>query len=355
MDTHIQPILEKSLAGERLDFDDCLTLFKSHDLLALGHAADVIRQRKHPEGYITYIVDRNINYTNWCYVDCDFCAFYRHRRDPDAYVMERDELGKKIQETLDLGGELILMQGGLHPKLKLDWYEDLLRWIKANYPIHIHGFSPPELDWFAKINRMPLGEMLGRLRDAGLDSIPGGGAEILTDHARDEISPKKCTADEWLEVMRQGHLIGLKSSATMMYGHVESYAERVEHLVRLRDLQDETGGFTAFICWSLQPDNTRMEHIPPAGSFEYLKTLAISRLFLDNFDNFQSSWVTQGPKIGQLSLKFGANDMGGTMIEENVVSKAGTVYCMPIEEIERTIAELGYTPKRRNFFYDILN
>ena len=355
MDINIQPILEKSLAGERLDFDDCLTLFKSHDLLALGQAADIVRQHKHPEGYVTYIVDRNINYTNWCYVDCDFCAFYRHRRDPDAYVMEREELGKKIQETLDLGGELILMQGGLHPKLKLDWYEDLLRWIKANYRIHIHGFSPPELDWFAKINRMSLPETLTRLRDAGLDSIPGGGAEILTDHARHEISPKKCTADEWLEVMRQGHLVGLKSSATMMYGHVESYAERVEHLVRLRDLQDETGGFTAFICWSLQPANTRMDHIPPAGSFEYLKTLAISRLFLDNFDNFQSSWVTQGPKIGQLSLKFGANDMGGTMIEENVVSKAGTVYCMPIEEIERTITELGYIPKRRNFFYEHLN
>jgi cyclic dehypoxanthinyl futalosine synthase len=336
-----------------LDFDDGLTLFKSDDLLSLGGAADAIRQRKHPEGYITYIVDRNINYTNWCYVDCDFCAFYRHRRDPDAYVMSREELGHKIQETLDLGGVLILMQGGLHPKLKLDWYEELLRWIKANYTIHIHGFSPPELDWFAKINRLSLKETLTRLRDAGLDSIPGGGAEILTDHARTEISKKKCTADEWLEVMRQGHYVGLKSSATMMYGHVESYGERVEHLLRLRELQDETGGFTAFICWSLQPKNTRLEHIAPAGSFEYLKTLAISRLMLDNFDNFQSSWVTQGPKIGQLSLKFGANDMGGTMIEENVVSKAGTVYCMPIAEIERTITDLGYTPKQRNFFYEL--
>ena len=355
MDTAGQSILEKAIAGERLDFDDALTLFKSPNLLPLGHAADAIRQQKHPEGYITYIVDRNINYTNWCYVDCDFCAFYRHRKDPDAYVMERDELGQKIQETLELGGELILMQGGLHPKLKLEWYEDLLRWIKANYKIHIHGFSPPELDWFAKINRMSLREMLIRLRDAGLDSIPGGGAEILTDHARNIISPKKCTADEWLEVMRQGHKVGLKSSATMMYGHVESYAERVEHLMRLRELQDETGGFTAFICWSFQPSNTELAHIPPAGSFEYLKTLAISRLVLDNIDNFQSSWVTQGPKIGQLSLKFGANDMGGTMIEENVVSKAGTVYCMPIEEIERTISELGFVPKRRNFFYDILN
>lgn len=355
MDTTIQPILQKALAGERLDFDDGLTLFKSYDLLSLGAAADAIRQRNHPEGYITYIVDRNINYTNWCYVDCDFCAFYRHRTDPDAYVMSREELGQKIQETIDLGGVLILMQGGLHPKLKLDWYEELLRWIKSNYKIHIHGFSPPELDWFAKINRLSLKETLTRLRDAGLDSIPGGGAEILTDHARTEISKKKCTADEWLEVMRQGHYVGLKSSATMMYGHVESYGERVEHLLRLRELQDETGGFTAFICWSLQPQNTQLEHIPPAGSFEYLKTLSISRLMLDNFDNFQSSWVTQGPKIGQLSLKFGANDMGGTMIEENVVSKAGTVYCMPIEEIERTITELGYTPKQRNFFYEVID
>ena len=253
MDTTVQFILEKALAGERLDFDDGLTLFKSTDLLSIGSAADAIRQLKHPEGYITYVVDRNINYTNWCYVDCDFCAFYRHKNDPDAYVMEREELGQKIQETIDLGGVLILMQGGLHPKLKLDWYEDLLRWIKENYEIHIHGFSPPELDWFAKINRISLKETLTRLRDAGLDSIPGGGAEILTDHTRDEISPKKCTAEEWLEVMRQGHYVGLKSSATMMYGHVESYGERVEHLLRLRELQDETGGFTAFICWSLNP------------------------------------------------------------------------------------------------------
>ncbi len=355
MDRAIQLILEKSLAGERLDFDDGLTLFKSSDLLSIGSAADVIRQRKHPEGYITYIVDRNINYTNWCYVDCEFCAFYRHKSDSDAYVMARDELAQKIQETIDLGGVQILMQGGLHPKLKLDWYESLLRWIKANYKIHIHGFSPPELDWFAKINRLSLKETLMRLRDAGLDSIPGGGAEILTDHARTEISPKKCTADEWLEVMRQGHYVGLKSSATMMYGHVESYAERVQHLLRLRELQDETAGFTAFICWSLQPNNTLVEHIPAAGSFEYLKTLAISRLMLDNFDNFQSSWITQGPEIGQLSLKFGANDMGGTMIEENVVSQAGTVYSMPIDEIEHKIVDLGLVPKRRNFFYDIIS
>ena len=355
MDVTIQPILEKALAGQRLDFDDGLTLYKSHDLLSIGNAADLIRQRLHPEGYVTYIVDRNINYTNWCYIDCDFCAFYRHKTDPDAYVISRPELRQKIEETLDLGGVQILLQGGLHPTLKLDWYEDLLRWIKSNYDIHIHGFSPPELDWFTKINKISLQEILIRLRDAGLGSIPGGGAEILTNHARDEISPKKCTADEWLEVMRQGHLVGLRSSATMMYGHVESYGERVEHLIRLRQLQDETGGFTAFICWSLQPDHTKLAHLPPTGSFDYLKTLAISRLILDNFDNFQSSWVTQGPKIGQLSLKFGANDMGGTMIEENVVSQAGTIYCMPIEEIDRVVGELGFVPKQRNFFYQIIN
>ena len=355
MDVTIQPILEKALAGQRLDFDDGLTLYKSHDLLSIGNAADQIRQRLHPEGYVTYIVDRNINYTNWCYIDCDFCAFYRHKTDPDAYVLSRPELGQKIEETLDLGGVQILLQGGLHPTLKLDWYEDLLRWMKSNYDIHIHGFSPPELDWFAKINKISMRETLIRLRDAGLGSIPGGGAELLPDHARDEISPKKCTADEWLEVMRLGHLVGLRSSATMMYGHVESYGERVEHLIRLRQLQDETGGFTAFICWSLQPDHTRLAHLPPAGSFDYLKTLAVSRLILDNFDNFQSSWVTQGPKIGQLSLKFGANDMGGTMIEENVVSQAGTVYCMPMEEIERVVGELGLVPKQRNFFYQTIN
>ena len=355
IDASIQPILEKALLNERLNYDDGLTLFKSYDLLSIGNTADLIRQKIHPEPYVTYIVDRNINYTNVCHVDCDFCAFYRHLKDSEAYTLSREILGKKIQETIDLGGVQILLQGGLHPKLKLDWYEDLLRWIKSNYDIHIHGFSPPELDWFAKINKISLIETLTRLRDAGLGSIPGGGAEILTDHARDTISPKKCTSAEWLEVMRQGHLVELKSSATMMYGHVENYGERVEHLLRLRELQDETGGFTAFICWSLQPNNTRLEHIPASGSFEYLKTLAISRLMLDNIPNFQSSWVTQGPKIGQLSLKFGANDMGGTMIEENVVSQAGTVYCMPMDEIERLVSELGYIPKQRNFFYKIIN
>ena len=248
MDATIQPILDKALAGERLDFDDGLTLFKSFDILSIGSAADTIRERNHPEGYITYIVDRNINYTNWCYVDCEFCGFYRHKSDPDAYVMSKAELGSKIQETIDLGGVLILMQGGLHPKLKLDCMK-ITSMDKANYNIHIHGFSPPEIDWFAKINRLSPQRDVNSLTQCRLDSIPGGGAEILTDHARNEISPKKCTADEWLEVMRQGHYVGLNQARQMMYGHVESYSERVEHLVRLRELQNETGGFTAFICW----------------------------------------------------------------------------------------------------------
>ncbi len=348
----IQSILDKVLEGERLTFQDGIALFQTPDLTRLGQAAEVMMRRKHPEGVITYAIDRNINYTNICYVDCDFCAFYRHKKDDDAYLLSKGELKQKIDELKAQGGTHTLFQGGHHPNLKLDFYEDMLRWIKQNCPIHMHAFSPPEIHHFARINKMSIREVIGRLRDAGLDSIPGGGAEILTDHSRQAISPKKCSADEWLDVMRQAHELGLRTTATMMYGHVESYDERVEHLVRLRELQDETGGFTAFICWSLQPNHTRLEHIPPTGGFEYLKTLAIARLMLDNFDNLQASWVTQGPKIGQMSLKFGANDMGGTMIEENVVSRAGTTYCMPQKEMFHVIQELGYTPVQRDFFYE---
>jgi cyclic dehypoxanthinyl futalosine synthase len=350
----IQPILEKALSGIRLNFDDGVQLFRSDDILSLGQAADAIRQRIHPEGCVTYIIDRNINYTNICSSGCKFCAFYRRENDPDAYVLSKAELGKKIQETIDLGGVLILMQGGLHPALKLEWYEDLLRWIKSNYKIHVHAFSPPEIVFFAKINKMSLQEIILRLKEAGLDSIPGGGAEILTDRSRGLISPGKCTADEWLEVMRQAHNTGLRTTATMMFGHVESYEERVEHLIKVRDLQDETGGFTAFICWTFQPNNTRLAHIPPVGSFEYLKTLAISRLMLDNFANLQASWVTQGPKIGQIALKFGANDLGGTMIEENVVRATGAGYHhTPPDEMTRWIEEMGYVAKQRDFYYKI--
>ena len=366
----IQAILDKALSGTRLNFEDGVQLFQSHDILSLGQAADAIRRRIHPEGYVTYIIDRNINYTNICSSGCKFCAFYRRENDPDAYVLSREELGQKIQETIDLDGTLILMQGGLHPTLKLDWYEDLLRWIKAKYKIHIHAFSPPEIDHFAKINKIPVREVILRLKEAGLDSIPGGGAEILTDHSRQLISPKKCTVDEWLEVMRQAHHVGLRTTATMMFGHVEKLEERVKHLMAVRDLQDETGGFTAFICWTFQPNNTRLaaenqrkrqfeaersEHIPPVGSFEYLKTLAISRLMLDNFANLQASWVTQGPKIGQIALKFGANDLGGTMIEENVVRATGAGYHhMPPDEMKRWIEEMGYVAKQRNFYYQYL-
>lgn len=350
----IQPILEKALSGTRLSFEDGVQLFQSHDLLSLGQAADAIRRRIHPEGYVTYIIDRNINYTNICSSGCKFCAFHRRESDPDAYVLSRKELGQKIQETIDLSGTLILMQGGLHPTLKLDWYEDLLRWIKTDYNIHVHAFSPPEIDFFAKINKIPVREVILRLKEAGLDSIPGGGAEILTDHSRQLASPKKCTANEWLEVMRQAHHVGLRTTATMMFGHVEKLEERVEHLIKVRDLQDETGGFTAFICWTFQPNKTRLAHISPVGSFEYLKTLAISRLMLDNFANLQASWVTQGPKIGQIALKFGANDLGGTMIEENVVRATGVgYYHTPPDEMKRWIEELGYVAKQRNFYYNI--
>ena len=348
----IQPILEKALEGKRLTFEDGVKLFRSNDILSLGQAADAIRQRLHPEGCVTYIIDRNINYTNVCCSGCKFCAFYRQENSPDAYVLSKEELGRKIQETIDLGGILILMQGGLHPSLKLEWYEELLSWIKANYKIHVHAFSPPEISFFAKLNNIPGRDVILRLMEAGLDSIPGGGAEILTDASRNLISPAKCTADEWLEVMLQAHNLGMRTTATMMFGHVESYEERIEHLIKLRELQDETDGFTAFICWTFQPNNTRLEHIPPTGSFEYLKTLAIARLMLDNFKNLQASWVTQGPKVGQIALKFGANDMGGTMIEENVVSATGTSYYYTSPgEMERLIEDIGYVAKKRDFYY----
>ena len=350
----MQAILEKALSGKRLSFEDGVQLFQSHDILALGQAADFICRRIHPEGFVTYIIDRNINYTNICSSGCKFCAFYRYENEPDAYVLSREELGKKIQETIDLGGTLILMQGGLHPGLKLEWYEDLLRWIKTNYNIHIHAFSPPEIDYFAKINKLSVKEVILRLKESGLDSIPGGGAEILTDHSRQLISPRKCTVDEWLEVMRQAHYIDMRTTATMMFGHVESYEERIKHLMKIRDLQDETGGFTAFICWTFQPNNTRLSYIPPVGGFEYLKTLAISRLILDNFANLQASWVTQGPKIGQLALKFGANDLGGTMIEENVVRATGAGYHhTPPNEMKRWVEEMSYVAKQRDFYYRI--
>ncbi|HEV7278758.1 MAG TPA: cyclic dehypoxanthinyl futalosine synthase [Pirellulaceae bacterium] len=352
----VDAILDKAVAGERLTPAEGVALLESHDLAKIGRAADAVTRRLHPEDYRTYNIDRNVNYTNVCTAVCDFCAFYRTPKSEEGYVLPREVLLKKVEETVALGGDQILMQGGLHPKYKLDWYEELLRDIKQAFPqVNVHGFSPPEIYHFTKVNRLPLREILTRLKEAGLGSLPGGGAEILVDRVRAAITRGKVMTDDWLDVMRVWHELGGKSSATMMFGHVETLAERIEHLDRVRQLQDETGGFTAFICWTFQPDHTEMAHIAAAGSFEYLKTQAVSRLYLDNVPNIQSSWVTQGQKIGQLAMQFGANDMGSLMIEENVVAEAGTVHLLTLEQIRGAIEELGYVPRQRNVFYELLS
>src|SRR5262245_53810391 len=351
---HNRDLLDKAVAGERLTPEEGLRLLESRDLAALGRAADEVTRRLHPENYRTYNIDRNINYTNVCTAVCDFCAFYRAPKSPEGYVLERDELYQKIAETIELGGDQILMQGGLHPDFKLEWYEELLRDIKSRFPqLNVHGFSPPEIYHFTKVSKLPLRTVLERLKAAGLGSLPGGGAEILVDRVRSTITRGKVMTDDWLNVNRVWHQLDGRSTATMMFGHVESLAERIEHLERLRQLQDETGGFTAFICWTFQPDHTDMADLPPAGAYEYLKTNAVARLYLDNFANIQSSWVTQGLKIGQLALLYGANDMGSLMIEENVVAEAGTVHHLSLAEIRSAIAELGYVPRQRNVRYKL--
>lgn len=352
----VHAILQKAVGGERITPAEGLQLLESNDLVAIGQAADTISRRLHPEPFRTYNIDRNINYTNACTAVCDFCAFYRPPSHPDVYVLPLDTLLEKIQETVDLGGEQILIQGGLHPKLPLEWYEEMLREIKKAFPqVNIHGFSPPEFHHFTKISKLPLQTVLERLKAAGLGSIPGGGGEILVDRVRKAITRGKALTEDWLNVNRVWHQMGGRSSATMMFGHVETLAERIEHLDRLRDLQDETGGFTAFICWTMQPEHTDMAHIPKAGAFEYLKTQAVSRIYLDNFANIQSSWVTQGEKIGQIGLAFGANDMGSLMIEENVVSQAGTVHHLTLNSIRHCITEAGYIPRQRNVFYEYVD
>ncbi len=352
----VAKLLDKAIAGDRLTQEEGLALIESSDLAGLGRAADAVTRRLHPESYRTYNIDRNINYTNFCTAVCDFCAFYRKPKDPEGYVLPRDELLKKIEETVALGGDQILMQGGLHPEFKLEWYEELLHDIKSEFPqVNVHGFSPPELHHFTKISNLPIRTVLERLKAAGLGSIPGGGAEILVDRVRREITRGKVMTDDWLNVNRVWHELGGRSTATMMFGHAETLAERIEHLERLRQLQDETAGFTAFICWTFQPDNTDMDHIPPAGSFDYLKTQAVARLYLDNFPNIQSSWVTQGLKIGQLAMTFGANDMGSLMIEENVVAEAGTVHFLSLAQIREAISELGFVPRQRNVFYELMD
>jgi cyclic dehypoxanthinyl futalosine synthase len=348
--------LQKAVDGERLTLDEGVALFDCRDLTALGRAADAICRRLHPEPHRTYNIDRNVNYTNICAAVCAFCAFYRKSNDADAYVLPREVLYQKIQETVDLGGDQILMQGGLHPSFKLEWYEELLRDLKAHFPqVNLHAFSPPELWHFHKINKLPLRDVLRRLKDAGMGSLPGGGGEILVDRVRKAMTVNKCLTDEWLEVHRVWHELGGRSTCTMMFGHIETLAERIETLERLRRLQDETHGFTAFICWTFQPEHTAMADVPPAGAFEYLKTQAIARLYLDNIPNIQSSWVTQGLKIGQLALFFGANDMGSLMIEENVVSSAGTVFHLTLDQIKNAIREAGYIPRQRNVFYQYID
>ena len=352
----VREILDKAIAGERLSEAEGLRLLESHDLAAIGSAADQVSRRLHPEPFRTYNIDRNINYTNVCTAVCHFCAFYRGPKSDEGYVLSREEILEKIAETIALGGNQILMQGGLHPKFKLDWYEELLRDIKREFPsLNIHGFSPPEFHHFTKINNISIREVLERLKEAGLGSIPGGGAEILVDRVRSELTRGKVMSDDWLEVMRVWHQLGGNSTATMMFGHVETLAERIEHLHRLRSLQDETNGFTAFICWTFQPDNTDLSHLPHVGAFEYLKTQAVARLYLDNFPNIQSSWVTQGLKIGQLAMLFGANDMGSLMIEENVVAEAGTVHYLTLDQIRAAIEELGFQPRQRDVFYNLVS
>src|SRR3954463_6050340 len=349
-------LLSRAVAGKRLTPEDGLRLLESHDLAALGRSADEVTRRMHPENYRTYNIDRNINYTNVCTAVCDFCAFYRTPKSPEGYVLDRDELYQKIQETLDLGGDQILMQGGLHPEFKLEWYEQLLRDIKDHFPtLNIHGFSPPEIYHFTKVSKLPLRTVLERLKAAGLGSLPGGGAEILVDRVRKAITRGKVLTADWLNVHRVWHELGGRSTATMMFGHIETLAERIEHLERLRQLQEETGGFTAFICWTFQPEHTEMADVQPAGAYEYLKTNAVARLYLDNFASIQSSWVTQGLKIGQLALLYGANDMGSLMIEENVVAEAGTVHHLSLDEIRGAITELGFLPRQRNVRYELFD
>lgn len=352
----IEKILDKARDGLRLSFDDGIALLESRNLTAIGSAADDVSRRLHPEPYRTYNIDRNINYTNICTAVCDFCAFYRSPKSDEGYVLPRDVLLKKVEETVALGGNQILMQGGLHPKFKLDWYEELLGDIRSAFPtVNVHGFSPPEIFHFCKLNNLSLEQVLQRLKAAGLGSLPGGGAEILVDRVRSQITRGKVMTDDWLNVMRVWHKLGGISSATMMFGHVETLAERMEHLERIRQLQDETGGFSAFICWTFQPDNTDMADIPPKGAFDYLHTQAVARLFLDNVPNIQSSWVTQGLKVGQLAMLYGANDMGSLMIEENVVAEAGTVHFLTLDQIRESITELGYEPRQRDVFYNLVS
>jgi len=349
-------VLEKALEGERIDDTEALVLLESRDLLAVGRVANELRGRRTDPDRVTFIVDRNLNYTNICVTDCDFCAFYRSPGDRrEGYLLPKPVIYKKIEETLELGGTGLLMQGGHHPDLGIDFYEDLFRSIKERYAVHLHALSPPEVQHISRRSKLSIAETLTRLRDAGLDSIPGGGGEILVDRVREIIAPKKTKTAEWLNVMRHAHRLGMSTTATMMYGHVETVAERVEHMRRIRELQDETRGFRAFISWTFQDDGNRLGALVPPEtrptSFDYLLTQAVSRIYLDNIDHIQSSWVTQGMKIGQVALEFGADDLGSIMIEENVVSAAGTTHRASTDDFVRTIRGLGKIPVQRDTLY----
>jgi cyclic dehypoxanthinyl futalosine synthase len=353
-------VVDKVLDGARITAEDAMVLYRL-PLNELGQLADQRRRAAKAQAYqgrgteiVTYIVDRNINYTNVCNVYCKFCAFYRTERDADHYVLSHEDIDQKIDELVSIGGIQILMQGGHHPKLGVDYYLDLLNHIREKYPrVNIHAFSPPEFNHFAEVFRMPLREVILRFREAGLGSIPGGGGEILVDRVRNRIAPLKCNTEQWLDVMKTAHEVGLNSSATMMFGHVEAVEDRIEHLERLRQLQDQTAGFTAFICWTFQPGNVVLK-ATPVGSAEYLRTQALARIYLDNFENIQSSWVTQGPRIGQIALRYGANDFGSVMMEENVVSSAGTTFRITCDEIENLITEAGFEPHTRNNWYELV-
>jgi cyclic dehypoxanthinyl futalosine synthase len=351
----IEAIADKVRSGGRVSADEALELYRHAPTALLGRLADAVRVRKHPDGIVTYIIDRNVNYTNVCVAKCTFCAFYRDVGSSEGYVLGFDELFRKIDETIAVGGVQLLLQGGHNPDLPLTWYEDLFRAVKQRYPaFKLHALSPPEVIHLSRLSQLAVPAVIDRLIAAGLDSIPGGGAEILVDRVRRLLHCYgKATSDEWLDVMRHAHRAGLRTTATMMYGTVETDEERLEHLLRLRALQDETGGFTAFITWSYQPDHTELAGSEATG-IDYLRTLALARIVLDNFDNLQASWVTQGGKVGQLSLAFGANDMGSVMIEENVVRAAGASYCMDEVEIVRNVEDAGFVAKRRNMHYDIL-
>ncbi len=349
----LKEVEEKVLAGERLSAEDGLTLFQVTNLPHLAFLADTVRRRKRPEREVTYVIGRIINYTNVCWVKCTFCAFYRLPGHQEGYVLSREEIFQKIEELVDHGGTEVLFQGGLNPALKIDYYEDTFRAIKERFPVDIHGLSPAELIYLAKISHLSLRDTLRRLQAAGMGSIPGGGAEILVEEVRQTISPLKDTVEEWLDCMRTAHHVGLPSSATMMFGSVETAEQRVEHFLRLRSLQDETRMFTAFVAWNFQPEGTELNG-KRASAFDYLRTMAVARLMLDNFANIQASWLTQGPKVAQIALDYGVSDLGSTIFEERVVSAGGAKFMASREDIERVIRDAGYIPRVRNTRYEIL-